>query len=97
MVFEILLFQMEDREHTCLIYWYAYLNKVNQKSIKPSLHFQHKQICKDYKDAKTMDKLEFEYHVICSWWLSSSLWLQITGHNRKGVPLLKAIIKRHCD
>jgi hypothetical protein len=42
-----------------------------QKYIKPSLQFQDKQLCKDYKDAKTIDEAETKYHVIRSWWLSS--------------------------
>lgn len=28
------------------------------------------QICKDYKDAETMDDVDTKYHVNCSWWLS---------------------------
>ena len=62
---------MVVRERTCLFHWYASLDNVIQKYIKPSLQFQHKQICKDYKDAKTMDDAETKYHVIRSWWLSS--------------------------
>ena len=42
------------------------LDKVTQKYIKPSLQFQHKQLCKDYKDAKTMDDAETKYYVIRS-------------------------------
>ena len=34
------------------------------KYIKPSLQFQDKQICKDYKDAMTMDISEIKYHMI---------------------------------
>jgi len=62
---------MVARERTCLFHWSASLDKVTQKYIKPSLQFQHKQICKDYKDAKTMDDAETKYHVIRSWWLLS--------------------------
>ena len=62
---------MVARERTCLFHWSASLDKVTQKYIKPSLQFQHKQICKDYKDAVTMDDAETKYHVIRSWWLSS--------------------------
>ena len=40
-----------------------------QKYIKESLHFQHEQLCKAYKGAKTMDKSKIEYHVIHSWLL----------------------------
>ena len=62
---------MVAREHICLFHWSASLDKVTQKYIKPSLQFQHKQICKDYKDVVTMDDAETKYHVIRSWWLSS--------------------------
>ena len=62
---------MVTRERTYLFYWSASLDKVTQKYIKPSLQFQHKQICKCYKEAKTMDDAEIKYHVIRSWWLSS--------------------------
>ena len=62
---------MVARERTRIFHWSANLDKVIQKYIKPSLQFQHKRICKDYKDAKTMDDVETKHHVICSWWLSS--------------------------
>ena len=62
---------MVARERTCLFHWFASLDKVTQKYIKLSLQFQYKQLCKDYKDAKTMDDAETKYYVICSWWLSS--------------------------
>ena len=45
-----------DHEHTCLFYWSVSLDKVTDKYINPSLQFQHKQTCKDYKDTKTMDE-----------------------------------------
>ena len=61
------------RERTCLFHWSASLDKVTQKYIKPSLQFQYKQICKDYKDAKIIDDAETKYHVILSWWLSSGV------------------------
>ena len=58
------------RERTCLFHWSQCLDKVTQKYIKTSLQFQHKQLCKDYKDAKTFDEAKTKYHVIRSWWLS---------------------------
>ena len=58
-------------ERICFFHQSASLDKVTQKYIKPSLQFQHKQFCNDYKDAKTMDDVETKYYVICSWWLSS--------------------------
>ena len=62
---------MVVHERTCLFLWSTSLDKVTQKYIKPSLQFEHKQIWKDYKNAKTMDDTEAKYHVIHSWWLSS--------------------------
>ena len=61
---------MVAHERTCLFHWSTSLDKVTQKYIKPFLQFQHKQICKDYKDVKIMDDAETKYHVIRSWWLS---------------------------
>lgn len=49
------------------------LDKVVQKYIKPSLLLQHKQTCKDYKNAKTMDDTKTKYHVIHSEWLLSGV------------------------
>ena len=46
------------RERTCLFYWSAGSDKVIQKYIKPSLQFQHKQTCKDYKISKIIDDAE---------------------------------------
>ena len=43
---------MVAHERTCLFHWSTSFDKVTQKYIKPSLQFQHKQLCKDYKDAK---------------------------------------------
>ena len=83
---------MVGRERVCLFHWSQSLDKVTQNYIKTSLQFQHKQLCKDYKDAKTIDEAETNYHVIRSWWLSSgaateegilglSEWLEF-GHFR---------------
>ena len=62
---------MVAHEHTYFFQWSASLDKVTQKYIKPSLQFEHKQLCKDYKDAKIIYDVETMYYVICSWWLSS--------------------------
>jgi hypothetical protein len=39
---------------------------VTQVYIKTSLQSQHKQLCKDYEDAKTIDEAKTKYHVIRS-------------------------------
>ena len=64
---------MVGSERTCIFHWSQSLDKVTQKYIKTSLQFHHKQLCKDYKDAKTIDEAETKYHVICSWWLNPEL------------------------
>ena len=55
---------MVSHEHICLFHCSQSLDKMTQKYIKASLQFQYKQLYKDYKDAKTMDKAETKYHVI---------------------------------
>ena len=57
---------MVGRERPCLFHWSQNSDKVTHKYIKAALQFQHKQLCKDYKDAKTMDKANTKYHVIRS-------------------------------
>ena len=49
------------RECTCLFHWFASLEKVTHKYIKPSLQFQHNQPCKDCEDVKIMDKAKTKY------------------------------------
>ena len=62
---------MVARERTYFFHWSTSLDKVTQKYFKPFLQFQHKRLCNDYKDVKTMDDAETNYYVIRSWWLSS--------------------------
>lgn len=54
----------------CELTWFFHLsisqNKVTQNYTKPSLQFQHRKICMDYKDTKTIDDVETKYHVIHS-------------------------------
>ena len=57
---------MMDHECTCLFHWLQSLDKVSQKFIRASLQFQHNQLCKDYKDAKTIDEVETKYYIIRS-------------------------------
>ena len=55
---------LEGREHTCIFHWYASLDKITQKHIQPSLQHKHKQLCKDYKDGKSLEDANIKYHVI---------------------------------
>jgi len=63
--------KMEDRERTCLLHWSTSLQKHTQKHIKEAFQQQHNTLCKQYKDAKTMEEAETRYLAIRSWWLSS--------------------------
>jgi hypothetical protein len=49
--------------------WAKMSRKVRSNAILEDV--QHKQLYKDYKDAKAIDKVQIKYHVIRSWWLSS--------------------------
>ena len=51
-------------ECTCFFHWSTILDKVMQNYIKASLQFQHKQLCKNYKNVKIMDEAKNKYHVI---------------------------------
>lgn len=62
---------MEGHDHTCLFHWPTNLDKITQKHICLFLQFQHKQPCKEYKDAKSLEKVDIKYHVIWAWSLSS--------------------------
>ena len=62
---------MEDRERSCFFHWMANLDKYTTKHIKLSLQVQHKKICLEYRDAKTMPEAEVKYHAIRAWWLSA--------------------------
>jgi hypothetical protein len=67
---------LEGRERTCLFDWSANLDKITQKHIRPSLQHEHKQLCKDYKDAKSLEDADIKYHVIRAWWLSSGATME---------------------
>ena len=65
-----LAFPLEGCERTCLFHWSTNLDRTTQKHIRPSLQHQHKQLCLEYKDAKSMGEMGVKYHVIRAWWLS---------------------------
>ena len=62
---------MEDCERTCFYHWSPNLNKYTMKYIKPELQYQHKQLSRDYKDAKTQRKADEKYHAIRAWCATS--------------------------
>ena len=62
---------MENQERTCLFHWTHSLEKHTKANIRPDLQSQDRQLCKQYKDAKTSVEVESRYLAIWSWWLSS--------------------------
>ena len=62
---------MENQEKRCLFHWTQSLEKHTKADIRLDLQSQHRQLCKQYKDAKTSAEAESRYLAIRSWWLSS--------------------------
>jgi hypothetical protein len=62
---------MEDRERTCLFHWTQSLEKHTKADIRPDLQEQHRRLCKQYKNADSLEDTETKYLAIRSWWLSS--------------------------
>ena len=58
---------MEGRERTCLFHWTLCLQRATTKNIKLEFHDQHKELCKQWKDAKTQEEAETRYNVIRAW------------------------------
>ena len=72
---------LEGHERTCLFHWSAKLDKITQKHILPSLQHEHKQLSKDYNDAKSLEDADIKYHVIQAWWLSLGATTEEGMHN----------------
>ena len=62
---------MEDQERTCLFHWTQSLEKHTKADIRADLQPQHRQLCMQYKNAKSLEEAEERYLAIRSWWLSS--------------------------
>jgi len=63
--------KMEIHEWTCLLHWSTSLQKYIWKHIKEAFQQQYNTLCKQYKNAKTMEEAKTHYVAIQSWWLSS--------------------------
>ena len=46
---------------------YNPLTKLSKRKSRHPLYFQHKQLCKDYKVAKTQEDLDTKYHTVKVW------------------------------
>ena len=61
---------MENRERTCLFHWTQSLEKHTKADIRDDLQEQHRVLCKQYKNASSMEDAEVWYFAIKAWWLS---------------------------
>jgi hypothetical protein len=61
---------MENKERTCLFHWTQSLEKHTKAHIRPDLQGQHRMLCKQYKNARTLAEAESRYLAIRAWWLS---------------------------
>jgi hypothetical protein len=62
---------MKDQERTCLFHWAQSLEKHTKADIRADLQHQHRQLCRQYKNAASADESETRYLAIRAWWLSS--------------------------
>ena len=62
---------MEEWERTCLFHWTQSLEKHTKADIRGDLQEQHRQLCKQYRTASSMEDAEVRYFAIKAWWLSS--------------------------
>ncbi len=61
---------IENKERTCLFHWTQSLEKHTKAHIRPDLQDQHRMLCKQYKNARTLAEAESRYLAIRAWWLS---------------------------
>ena len=61
---------MEGRECTCLFHKTLCLQRATTKNIKLEFYDQYKELCKQWKDAKTQEEAETRYNLIRAWWIS---------------------------
>ena len=62
---------MKDQKKTCLFHQVQFLEKHTKADICADLHYQHRQFCRQYKNAASASEPETQYLAIQAWWLSS--------------------------
>jgi hypothetical protein len=62
---------MVDKERTCLFHWTQSLEKHTKADIRQDLQYQHRVLCQQYKNAKSMAEAETKFLAIQAWWMSS--------------------------
>ncbi len=66
---------MVDKEHTYLFHWNHSLDKCTKQLFKPKLQDEHKALCHQYKNGKSLRDAD-----IHSWWLSFGVIFQASVH-----------------
>jgi hypothetical protein len=61
---------IKDQERTCLFYWVQSLEKHTKADIRADLQHQHRQLCRQYKNAASASESETQYLAIRAWRLS---------------------------
>ncbi len=62
--------RMVDKEHTCLFHYTQSLHKHTKQLIKLNLQDQHKGLCHQYKNVKSLVEADDLYVIIHCWWIS---------------------------
>jgi hypothetical protein len=52
---------MKDQERTCLFHWAKFLEKHTKVDIRADLQYQHRQLCRQYKNAASASESETRY------------------------------------
>jgi hypothetical protein len=60
-----------DKERTCLFHWTQSLDMHTKQLIAPKFQDRQKDLCYDYKKAKSLEEANVYYVVICFRWYSS--------------------------
>jgi hypothetical protein len=72
---------MEGRERTCYFHWAQSLEKHTKQYIVHELQDQHKKLCMQYKDARSVAEAETLYLAIKAWWTSSGATCDVGLHH----------------
>jgi hypothetical protein len=67
---------MKDQEKMCLFHWAQSLEKHTKADIRTDLQHQHRQLCRQYKNAASASESETRYLAIRAWWLSSGATIE---------------------
>ena len=63
--------KMVDKERTYLFRWMQSLEKHTKADIRQDLQYQHRIVCQQYKNVKSMAEAETKFLAIRAWWMSS--------------------------